>query len=185
MTENNVTIREAVGVFDDLEKMQEAIAELETLGFERRHISVLGSEAAMKDTFGKPQKSPEKLEDNSNAPRSANIAPEDVGVAQGVIVGGGTAAGIAAAVVASGGLLVPGAAITSVIVGGVGGVAVGSVFAKILGDKYSEFFQKQIDKGGLLLWVQTDTIEKENTASKVLQEYGAEDVHIHDIKSDS
>ena len=161
MTKKFRNTREAVGVFHNFNEMQKAIAELEISGFERRHISVLGSETAMREKFGRTQEKPEQLENHPEAPRSPNVAPEEVGVAQGVIVVGSTAIGIAAAAIASGGFAIPGAAITSVIVGGVGGTVVGGILAKVLGDKYADFFQKQIDKGGLLLWVQTENAEKE------------------------
>ena len=40
-------IQEAVGIFDNNDKLQEAIDELSISGFERYEISVIGSESAM------------------------------------------------------------------------------------------------------------------------------------------
>lgn len=98
------TIREAVGIFDDYDQMEKAIEALQEDGFGRRHISVLGSEAAVKEKFGARHVKTELLEDHPNAPRSPDIKKEELGIAQGVLVGGGLFTGVVAAVIASGGL---------------------------------------------------------------------------------
>lgn len=174
-------VREVAGIFDDLEKMQNAIRELEVSGFERHQISVLGNERQMKDSLGTAKIDPKKLEDDPVAPRVANVSPEDVGVAQGAIVGGGTLIGLAAAAVAAGGILVTGAALTTIVLGGLGGSAAGGILAKLLGDRYNHFFQKQIDNGGILLWISTPTSQEEEKAKSILSDYGATEIDAHDV----
>ncbi len=176
--ENMQPVREAVGLFQDHDKMQDAINELETSGFARREISVLGSEEAVKERYGTKHMPPEALEDAPNVPRSPKPKPEEVGIAQGVLIGGGAYVGVVAAVLATGGAAIP-AMVTTAAIGGLGGGAVGGVLAKVLGDEYSDFFERQIESGGLLLWVKTPDKEKEEKAQAILKEYGAEDVHIH------
>ena len=44
-------IKETVGIFDNNDKLQEAIDELSISGFERYEISVIGSETAMRQKF--------------------------------------------------------------------------------------------------------------------------------------
>ena len=69
--------------------------------------------------------------------------------------------------------------VTTAAIGGLGGGAVGGLLAKVLGDEYSDFFERQIKSGGLLLWVKTPTREKEEKAQKILKEFDASDVHVH------
>ena len=172
--------REMVGVFDDLTAMQEAIAELGAEGFGRHQISVLGSDAAMKERFGITRLDAHTLEDNPDAPRSPNVSPQEVGVAQGVLVGGGIYTGMAAAVIASGGAMAP-AAILSTVVLGAGGGLVGAALAKVLGDEYTRFFNNQVENGGMLLWVQTPGSTEEEKARRILGKHGARDIHVHDL----
>lgn len=181
MAEDLPLIRETVGVFTDLDHMQEAINQLEVKGFERRHISVLGSEEAVKDRFGAPEVPTRPLEDDPDAPRASNVKLEEMGIGQGALVGTSIIGGVAAAAIAAGGLIVPGATVSIVALGTAGGGAVGAVLAKMLGDKYQTFFEKQIDNGGLLVWVRTPTHEREEVARHVMEEYGARDIHSHDI----
>ena len=181
----NDGMREAVGVFSDPDSLQNAVNALETHGFERRLISVLGSESALKKKFGTTEISAQALEDHPDAPRSPDVKKEEIGVGQGVLVGGGMFLGIVAAALASGGVAIGGtAAPLAVIIGGAGGAGVGAGLAKLLGDKYTAFFNHQIERGGLLLWVATPTPEMEEQAKDILSEFGASDVHIHEFRRD-
>lgn len=175
-----ISSREVVGVFSDAEKLQAAIKELGAAHFSRHQISVLGNEHDIKEKFGTSRVSSENLEDHPQAPHSANIAPEEVGVAQGALVATGILTGAAAAIIASGGMALPGMIVTTLIAG-VGGSAIGAILATLLGEKYAGFFAEQVEKGGILLWVQVPTPERESRAMRILSDYGARDVHVHDI----
>lgn len=171
-------MHEIVAVFRELEKMQDAIGELEVNGFNRLDISVLGNERDLKKAFGKSVPGTKQLEDNSNTPKSSNIAGEELGIAQGVIIGGGLLAGVAAVAITAGATLALGS-VALLVLGGGSGAAIGGFLAKMLGDKYAAFFQQQIDSGGLLLWVRTHSKADEERASAVCKKYGAHDVHVH------
>lgn len=173
------SVHEAVGLFQHHDDLQSAIDKLEASGFARHEISVLGSEKAVRERYGTRHISTKALEDDPTAPRSAKPKPEEVGIAKGVLIGGGAYAGVAAALIATGGGAAMPALGTTVVIGGLGGVAVGGLLAKLLGDEYADFFKRQIESGGLLLWVNTPTVEKEQKAQSILKKYGAEDVHIH------
>lgn len=183
MNQQKEKIREAVGIFDAYDQMEETIGDLQISGFARHQISVLGTEAAVKERFGAPHVKTELLKDNPDAPRSPDIKKEELGIAQGLLIGGGTVTGVVGAVIASGGLAVPGAVMAAAL-GGAGGITAGGVLAKLLGDKYAEFFQKQIDQGGLLLWVNTPDKDAETKAQAILKKYGARDVHVHEFPAE-
>jgi hypothetical protein len=69
--------------------------------------------------------------------------------------------------VASGGTPAAGVAAV-VLVGGAGGL-IGSVLAKLVGDRHAHYLQEQIDPGGLLLWVRTRNREGERRAAEILR----------------
>ena len=77
----------------------------------------------------------------------------------------------------------PGAAITAIIIGGLGGTAAGAVLAKIMGDRYKDHFEKQIDAGGLLLWVRTPTQDLEKRAIDLLKKSGGKNVQAYSIEA--
>lgn len=174
-------VREVVGIFDNHIRMEETIADLENSGIGRHLISVLGSEAAIKKQFGKNNPASDLLKDHPQAPRSPDIKQEELSVAQGAIISSGILTGVVAAIIAAGAITLPGALVTTIMIGGVGGGAVGAILAKLLGDKYASYFQQQIDQGGILLWVTSPDTDIENKALAVLKEHNARDIHVHEL----
>ncbi|MEQ1790230.1 MAG: hypothetical protein ABL857_07290 [Rickettsiales bacterium] len=173
-------IREAVGIFDNYDEMEKTIEELQIAGIGRRHISVLGSQTAVEKKFGSAHVKTKMLADHPDAPRSPDIRQEELGIGQGALISGGLFVGVVTAVILSGGLAVPGI-VTTAVIGGAGGAMAGGLLAVLLGEKYAEFFQSQIDEGGLLLWVNTPNAEMESKVQKILKNNGARNVHIHEL----
>jgi hypothetical protein len=178
--EEQQSIREAVGVFHQYANLEHAIDELGISGFSRPQISVLGSEKAVEENFGEPSVKTRFLEDNPNAPRSPNIKVEELGIAQGVLIGGGIITGAMAGIILAGGVNSPNITTIVSLTAISGGIA-GFLIAMFLRKKYFEFFQHQISKGGLLLWVKTENQQMEAKAQEIFKKYGAKDIHIHTI----
>lgn len=176
----NKQMHEVVGVFSHLNGMEDTIGALEVNGFNRRDISVLGNQKALKKIFGTKIPNVKELEDNAHTPKSVNITGEELGIAQGVLIGGGLLAGVTAVALAAGAGLATGSVVL-VALCGTSGAAIGGFLAKMLGEKYAEFFQKQIDSGGLLLWVRTHSKADEMKVSALYKEHGARDVHVHSL----
>jgi hypothetical protein len=91
----------------------------------------------------------------------------------------------AGATVAAGTVLISGGAIVAALVaatlvGGAGGI-VGGLLAKWLGDSQTHYLQRQIEHGGLLLWVRTRDAKAEERATDILKRTSSRDVHMHDI----
>jgi hypothetical protein len=174
--------REAVGIFHDPEALQSAIDELLSSGFHRAELSLLASELAVQEKLGHRFTKVDGLADDVTVPRSAYVATEDIGDAEGGIIGGLVYVGAtvaAGAVVASGGTLLAVIA-SAVLLGGAGGL-IGSVLAKMLGDHHARHLEEQIDRGGLLLWVRVWDAAKEERAVGILKKFSAEQVHIHGL----
>lgn len=179
---SNYTVvkHEAVGVFDSYEQLHDTIKELETSGIGRRQISVRGSDAAVKREYGESTVIPERLEDDPNAPHSPIIGAEELGVAQGVLIGIGMYVGAALAFYA-----LPQQATTSSVViallATLAGAGIGAVLARVLGTQYRFFFKKQEAEGGLVLWIETPNTREVQKVESILLKNGAHHIHTHDI----
>lgn len=176
------TIREAVGVFDNPESLQEAIDELLQSGFDRAELSLLASEKAVDEKLGHHYDKVKELEDDRTVPRTAYVSTESIGDAQGGLIGGlmyvgATAA--AGAIVMTGGTLAAAIA-AAAVAGGTGGL-IGSILAKWVGDHQAHYLQEQLNHGGLLLWVRTWNAGDEKRAVEILTRRSGRDVHVHGL----
>lgn len=162
--------------------MQAAIDELQSHGFMRHEISVLAGEKAIEDKLGHLYRRVEQAEDDPKAPRMMFITTEEVGVAMAAAVGVPlfiAATTTAGAIVVSGGALLD--ALIYAATAGVVGAGIGSMLATFIAKRRAEYLQKQIEHGGLLLWVHLRSPDMEKLAKKILLKHAAQDVHIHDI----
>jgi hypothetical protein len=175
-------IREAVGVFDSAETLQEAIDDLLSSGFNRAELSLVAAEKTVEEKLGHKYQKIAELEDDPIVPRCCYVSTESIGEAEGGLIGGlmyvgATAA--AGAVVVSGGtvaLVIAAAALA----GGVGGL-LGSIVAKWVGDHHAHHLQDQLDHGGLLLWVRTWNANDEKRAIEIMSKHSGRDVHLHSL----
>jgi len=179
-------LREAVGVFHDPESFQEAIDDLLDSGFDRAELSLLASEHAIEANLGHRYRKVAELEDDARVPRTAYVSLESVGDAEGGLIGGLMYIGAVVAggaVVASGGTLA-GAFLAAAMAGGAGGLF-GSALAKLIDYHHADYLQRQLDKGGLLLWVRTRDLEHEQRARRILERHSGEDVHVHELSAET
>ncbi|MDX1710057.1 MAG: hypothetical protein R3316_02840 [Rhodovibrionaceae bacterium] len=177
-----LTVREAVGVLHDAESLERTVEDLLSHGFDRAAISLLAGEDAVKHKLGHLYDKVDEAEDDPYAPRQAFVPRTTFAVADGAMfsflfyIGAISAAG---AMVASGG-----AAISALIAMAMGGGAtglIGSVLAQLLHDRHARQLQSQIDKGGLVLWVNLRNETQEKHALEILERHDAEDIHVHEI----
>lgn len=179
---DDLTIREAVGVFDDGAHLQAAIDALSSAGFDRAELSLLASGRAVDEKLHRAYRKVEELEDDARVPRTAYVSTEEIGEAEGALIGSLMYVGAIAAVggiVASGGTLA-GAIVAAALAGGAGGVT-GSILAKLVEHHHADHLQDQLAHGGMLLWVRTRDPAHEARAREILTRHGARDVHVHDI----
>ena len=175
-------VREAVGVFETEEALQVAIDDLLSHGFDRAEISLLAASESVEQKLGHAYRKVAEVEDDISAPRIAYVAEEDVGAAEGAVIGGliyvGALAGMIP-VVASGGALA--AALAGLVIGGGGGAALGTVLARLIGKEHGEYVADQIEHGGLALWVRTWNTGDERRAVQILKAHSGKDVHLHGL----
>lgn len=180
MNEVKEKIKEVVGIFNDNTKLQSAIFDLSSSGFGRHKFSIIASPDSVKDQFDIENINISLIEDNKNTPRVTNIAPEDVGIAEGAIIGASMLAGAATALITVGSVAIS-AIIPAAIVGTSAGGAVGTILAKKLGEKYDASIEEKIDAGGIILWVNIENDDELEKTITIFSKYDATDIHSHEI----
>jgi hypothetical protein len=173
-------VREVVAVFHEAERFESAIDELLSSGFDRAGISLLASEQAVENKLGHRFAKTSDLMDEDDVPRSAFVSSAAIGDAEGALIGGLAYVG---ATVAAGAVVVAGGALTAtiaaaLIAGGSGGL-LGSVLANWVGQHHADYLDKQIDRGGLLLWVRAWSAAEEKRAAAIMRKYCGGKVHVH------
>lgn len=176
------TQTEAVGVFHDARSLQSAADALLIAGFDRADLSLLAAQEAVEKKLGHAYSSTTELEDDPRVETRAYSGEDSLTEAKAAAVGGlffVGAVAAAGAVVASGGT-VAAAIIGALAAGGTGG-AIGAVLARFLARHHAEALRRQLDKGGILLWVRTADTTHEERALEILKTNGGEDVHLHSL----
>jgi hypothetical protein len=182
--QNTDAIREAVAYFETADALQETIDELMSSGFDRAELSLLAAEHAVEEKLGHKFTKVAELEDDPKVARCCYVSTESIGDAEGALIGGPLYVAASAAVgviVASGGTMVA-AIIGAALTGGAGGL-IGSVLAKLVGDRHAHRLQEQLEHGGLLLWVRSRDAVHEQRAIEILKKHSGRDVHVHAISA--
>jgi hypothetical protein len=177
MAMETAMMREAVALFDDPERLEGAVSDLQSRGFDRADISFLAHDALLGQPHGT-----RRLADDPAAPREPAISDTDI--RQGRLLGTSllaTIAGFAAAgftVAATGGL----AAAAVAAAGGVG--AIGALFGQRLAEDEAAYLEAQLARGGVLLWVRTPEPAAEQRALEVLRRHTAW-AYVHEVPKDA
>lgn len=177
---DNGSIREAVAVFHNAETLEAAIDDLQEHGFDRAAISLLAGEKAVDRELKRHFVRAKDLEDDPHTPRAAYVSRESLGAAEGALIGGllyVVAVPAAGAIVASAGAI--GAALLAAVLAGGAGAGLGAILARFIDAAHAKYIERQVDKGGLLLWVRVFDDEQERRARMILSRHAAEDVHTH------
>jgi hypothetical protein len=177
---NATIIREAVAVFDNAEKLEAAVSELQSKGFDRSDLSFLAHETVAER---RPLREMRGIADDPTIAREPVISDTDV--RQGRVLGtslAATIAGLAAAgfTVATGGVAAVAIAAAAAAAGGIG--TAGVVFGRTLADDQASFLDAQLARGGVLLWIRTRDVTAECNAMEILRRY-ATHVHLHDLST--
>lgn len=174
---------EAVAVFHDVADLDRAVEALMAVGFDKNDVSLLASEDAVEKKLGHRYELIEELEDSPDAPRAAYRSLAELAETERTITSTLTylpAVIAAGTVVASAGIVA--AAITGTAIGG---AVLSTVLARWLDKSHAEHLQEQLEHGGLLLWVNAPTADKQAAAVDILQKHAATDVHLHDFAEDA
>lgn len=175
-------VREVVGVFHKVEDVHAAVDELLNSGFDRAELSLLASEKAVEAKLGNCSFRRAEPGDNPSTPQTAYVSPATMGAAEGGIIGGLAYVG---GVADAGVIAVAGGPLTAIVLGavvaeGAGGL-LGTGLAGLVGHWRATYFQEQLDRGGLLLWVRPADKHREQKAIEILARNSGEEVHVHNL----
>jgi hypothetical protein len=175
-------VREAVGVFFDAKKLEEAITDLQSAGFEHSEISMLAGEETVKQSLGHIYTDINEDADDPGAPQTAFVAKEGVGDTVHGLLGaffftGATVA--AGAVVATAGVF--GTALIAATAGVAALVGIEGAMAALIGKSEAEYLHEEVDRGHLLLFVRTRDAARESKAVEVLSKHSGYNPHIIEI----
>jgi hypothetical protein len=168
-------VREVVAAFDGVEMLENAVADLEARGFDRAAFSLLASERAVEQKLGQRYRRVEEMEDNPKAPREtflswASRLDAGYGLAPALAFVGAVAVGI--------GLQT---AMLPILIAAGSGATIGAALSQLIHHHYAELLSEQIQRGGLLLWVNVRNREEELKAITVLKAHHAHHVHAHSL----
>lgn len=171
---------EAVGVFDAFEDLQQAFYDLRMVGIHHSDISLLADEKVLKEKLGKAFWRSSELEDDPRAPRAHFVSEEAIGELEGAIAGGFFFVGSYIAMAA---MLTPvstlAASIAAIAIGGSPAAVIGTLLAHRVDKHHKDYYTKQIEHGGILLWVRVHDKEREELAVKIMKGHSGRDVHVH------
>lgn len=173
-------MREAVAVFDDPDRLDGAVAELQQCGFNRADLSIADGERCRR--LGIAYADAQEIEDDPTVPRTVFVSKASVGDAEGVLIGGAVYLGavVAAGVAAASGMGIAGTllvvTLTAALTGAVGLYLRGSVHRRYVGA-----IRDQVRHGGIVLWVNLHSPEQEQCALSVLGRCSAKRVHVHEV----
>lgn len=170
---------EAVALFPDPHAVEAAVEELLTGGFDHGDISILAREAVVRARLGHRIESTVRAADDPAIPRRSWVEPETRMEGRGAlaaILGYAGAITALSLTFATGGAAA--AAIGAAVLGAGAGAGLGIGLGKVFDERLAREFQKQLDGGGILVWVHIRDESAATRAMSVLTSHGAHHVHI-------
>jgi hypothetical protein len=167
------TIQEVVAVFDSAKQLEDAVFDLERHGFDRAAFSLLASEHVIEQKLGRRYQSIREMEDEPEAPRETFYSRVSRIEAE---------YGLPALLAAIGGLAFGTLVVPALIAAGTG-AAIGGVLGNMIHRHHAERLREQLERGGLLLWVNVRNEAEAAKAVEILGTHSAHDVHRHTLGS--
>ena len=153
-------VREAVASFPDREHFRRAVSALLAGGFDRADLSVLASHDSLA-LADEAAGTPKEVLRAGLSDEIKYIAP--LTVAGIVLLSGGPIAIALAALVGA----------------GLGGAALKELFDDYTASRHSEDFAAALKAGAALLWVRCADPDRELVATRILEDAGGRNVHVH------
>jgi hypothetical protein len=172
-------VREVVALFSDAHELEAAVQDLLTNGFDHGDLSVLAREKVVRDRLGHRLGDSVAGADRDDVPRRGWVEPESRMEGRGALAsvlgyfGAVTALGLT---FATGGAAA--VAIGAALVGAGAGAGLGTGLGRLFDQRLAREFQRQIDEGGILLWVRLGQEPGcEQRAMEILTRHGGHHVH--------
>ena len=173
-------MREVAALFDDEDELDDVVQELQTVGFDRAAISVLPSRNVVERIIGHELETVVEAANNPDVPRAVPVDRGSLLIAQGALIAIPLYIAGSAAVIH---FAANGADLATVTMAGLSGGALGAALGMFATIWMWRWRRRQIEyllgHGGLVLWVKTVDMKREERARIVLARYPAHDVSCH------
>lgn len=176
-----IATREVVGLFSDPHAMEAGVQDLLVNGFDHGDLSILASEQTVRERLGHRLDDTLAAADDPAVPRRAWVEPESRMEGRGALAsvlgyfGAVTALGLT---FATGGAAA--VAIGAALVGAGAGAGLGVGLGKMFDQRLAREFERQVERGGILVWARCHDEEGEARAIDILTRHGAHHAHAHD-----
>jgi len=178
----NEAMSEVVALFDDENELHDVVQELQTVGFDRAEISVMPSRNVVERIIGHELRTVVEVADNPDVPRAVPVDRGSLLVAQGALIAGPLYVAGSGAVIH---FAANGADLATVTMAGIAGGALGAALGMFITIWMRRWRRRQTEfmlgHGGLILWVKTLDMKREERAKMILARYPAHDVSCHSI----
>lgn len=177
-------VREVAAIFYSPQALEDAVEDLLLAGFDRADIDELGDFDEVQRRLGPVYVAHEELADLPQAPRRPAILSGDVAATLVVVVSvAASAAGLGAAFAATAsGVATAWALGVAVLAALAAGGIVGLLTMRVLRPPQSRALEPVMVARGLVLWVRTRSVDREDVARQVLQRRGGQAIRIHEIE---
>ena len=166
--------QEIVGIFRSPQRLDAAVSDLCSAGWDRAELSLLGPQ----EHLVPGTKSAEQGADPS-APRTAIFSDADARQERTLAA---SLAGVVAGFIASGAIVATGGTAIVALVGaaaaGGSGAVAGEFIGRMLNKNMTEPMENQIAQGGIVLWALLRSADQESQARAILAKHGAGDIHV-------
>lgn len=179
-----VRVREVVGTVHNLELLESMVVALSAAGFDKSDIDLMASREAVLEKLPAIYVDPIPLAEIPDLPRRELVTRDEGTTVTGLVFGtlmSLAALGAALPVVASGGALA--AVLAATAAGGAAGAGIARAVRKIiLGGVGAEALERDLNGGGLVVFVRARDAAAEERAQEIMRRSGALNVHIHEIE---
>lgn len=175
-------IREAVGVFRDLEGLRSAIEALHEVGFEDADFAVMTTARTLEQQLGHLYESVDHRASSGMPRRHVYTRRQDAAAVDAFFVDWFDSVGatpLVGTVVASSGPLATTLAAATAREGD--GNDLNATLSHLFGQPHARNIADEIDRDGLLLWVRTSEPAQDRRAARVLLRQSGHHVRIHDL----
>ncbi len=180
-TAKNVeTDHEVVGVFETEKEFLSAANELYQEGVTHGKLEILADPKIVEKKLGHDYRNVKEIEDDVNAPRTTLTLEEwdgsikEMAVTTPIYIGVIAVVAITAALGMGFYIILAATAISALIFAGFG-----MLLARFVDKRHSAYIKKQLDLGGLPLWVRLNGGDYKDKVLQVLKKHNAHDVHVH------
>ncbi len=169
--------KQAIAVLGSIEDLESTLDRLHECDFDQDRISVLARKEVIAGKIDREHSMIDAARLVDASSRDAPISKIEMNELRAVMISLPAYVGAvvaATAAIASGGIMLP--VIVATAAGGAGGALFGGLLSSFLDQRRADYFDRQLEAGGIVLWVMLDHAEDEAKALDILPGFSVEPI---------